>query len=52
MGGDDASAALQKMSKRIEQKGGRIAGSFAFSSRKGTTEDLAAKAQDMAQRYR
>ena len=52
MGGDDAAGALAKMIKRINAKGGRIAGSFAISSGKTTNEDLAAKARDMAQRYR
>ena len=52
MGGDDASGALKKMSKHIEQKGGRIAGSFAFSSKKISDQDLAAKVRAMAQCYR
>ena len=52
MGGDDASGALKKMGQRIEQKGGRIAGSFAFTSKKISDKDLAAKVREMAQRYR
>ena len=52
MGGDDASAALKKMSKRIEAKGGRIVGSFSFTSKKATNEELVAKAREMAQRHR
>ncbi len=52
MGGKDASVALKTMGARIEARGGRIAGSFSVSSRKTTNEDLAAKAGDMAKRYR
>ena len=52
MGGDDASGALKKMSERIEKKGGKIVGSFALSSKKATNEELAAKAREMAQRFR
>jgi flavodoxin len=52
MGGDDASAPLKKMSERIEKKGGKIVGSFAFSSKKATNEELAAKTREMAQRFR
>ncbi|MGB7543649.1 MAG: flavodoxin [Burkholderiales bacterium] len=52
MGGDDASDALKKMSERIEKKGGKIAGSFAFSSKNATNEELTAKAREAAQRYR
>jgi flavodoxin len=52
MGGDDASGALEKMSERIEKKGGKIVGSFAFSSRSATNEELAAKTREMAQRFR
>jgi flavodoxin len=52
MGGDDASGALKKMSERIERKGGKIVGSFAFSSKNATNEELAAKAREMAQRFR
>ena len=52
MGGNDASGALKKMSERIEKKGGKIIGSFAFSSKSATNEALAAKAREMAQRFR
>jgi flavodoxin len=52
MGGDDASGALKKMSKRIEKKGGKIVDSFAFSSKNATNEELAAKTREMAQRFR
>jgi flavodoxin len=52
MGGDDASGALKKMSERIEKKGGKIVGSFALSSKKATRDELAAKAREMAQRFR
>ena len=52
MGSDDASGALKKMSERIEKKGGRIIDSFALSSGKATDEELAAKAREMAKRYR
>jgi flavodoxin len=52
MGSDDAAGALKKMGERIEKKGGKIVGSFAFSSGKATNEELAAKAREMAQRYR
>jgi flavodoxin len=52
IGGEDASGALEKMSERIEKKGGKIAGSFAFSTGKVTGEDLAAKTREAAQRYR
>jgi flavodoxin len=51
MGGDDASGALKKMSTNIEAKGGRIAGSFSFKSRKVTNEELAAKTREIALRY-
>jgi flavodoxin len=51
MGGDDASGALKKMGTRIEAKGGRIAGSFSFHSRKTTNEELAAKTREMALQY-
>jgi len=52
MGGKDAAGALQKMSERIAKKGGKIAGSFALSSGDATNEELAAKAREIAQRYR
>lgn len=52
MGSDDAAGAIKKMSERIEKKGGRIAGSFAFSTGKATGEDLAGKTREAAQRYR
>jgi flavodoxin len=52
MGGEDASGALKKLSERIEKKGGKIVGSFAFSSKNATNEELAAKTREMAQRFR
>jgi flavodoxin len=52
MGSDDASGALKKMSERIEKKGGKIVGSFAFSSKNVTNEELAAKTREMARRFR
>ena len=52
MGGKDASAALKTMGTRIEAKGGKIAGSFSFTSRKTTNEELAAKTREMAEHYR
>ena len=52
MGGDDASGALKKMSEGIKKKGGTIVSSFAFSSRKSTNEELAARTREMAQHYR
>jgi flavodoxin len=52
MGGDDAEGALRKMGERIEKKGGRITGSFAFSTGKATDEELAAKAREAARGYR
>ena len=52
MGGDDASGALKKMSERIEERGGKIVGSFAFSSKSATNEELAAKTREMAERFR
>lgn len=52
MGGKDAAPALRKMSERIEQKGGRITGSFALSSGEVTNEALAAQVREIAQRYR
>lgn len=52
MGGEDASDALKKMSARIEQRGGKIIDSFAFSSGDATNEELAEKARETAQRYR
>jgi flavodoxin len=52
MGGNDASGALKKMSERIEKRGGKIVGSFAFSSKNATNEVLAAKTREMAQRFR
>lgn len=52
VGGTDATEAIKKMSDRIEKKGGRIAGSFAFTSGKATDEELAARAREAAQRYR
>lgn len=52
MGGNDASGALKGMSERIEKKGGKIVGSFAFSSKDATNEALAAKTREMAQRFR
>jgi len=52
MGGNDASGALTKMSERIEKKGGKIVGSFAISSKNATNEQLAARAREMAQRFR
>lgn len=52
MGGDDASGALKKLSERIERKGGKVTDSFAFSSKNATDEELAAKARDIAKRFR
>ena len=52
MGGDDAEGALTKMGERIEKKGGKVVGSFAFSSGKTTDEELEAKAREAARRYR
>jgi flavodoxin len=52
MGGDDAAGAIKKMGERIEKKGGKIAGSFAFSTGKATEEELAAKTREAARRYR
>ena len=52
MGGDDASGALEILRKRIETRGGRTIGSLAFTSRKATNEELAAKTREIAQRYR
>ena len=52
MGGEDASGALKKLSERIEKKGGKIVGSFAFSSKNATNEELDAKTREMAQRFR
>lgn len=52
MGGDDAAGALRKLGERIEKKGGTIAGSFAFSSGKATSEELAARTREQARRYR
>ena len=52
MGSDNTSDALPKMSERMEKKGGKIVGSFAFSSRNVTNEKLAAKTREMAQRFR
>lgn len=52
MGSDDAAGAIKKMSERIEKKGGKIAGSFAFSTGEATGEELAAKTREAAQRYR
>ncbi len=52
MGSDDASGALKKLSERIEKKGGKITGSFAFSSGKATSEELAASARKAAQGFR
>jgi len=52
MGSDDAAGALKKMSERIEKKGGKVIGSFAFSTGKATEEELAARTRDAAQRYR
>jgi flavodoxin len=52
MGGDDASGALKKMSERIEKKGGKIVGSFALSTKKATSEELAAETREIAQRFR
>jgi len=52
MGGNDASGALKKMSERIERRGGKIAGSFALSSKNTITEELAARARELAQGFR
>ncbi len=52
MGGDDAAGALRKLGERIEKKGGKIAGSCAFSSGQATNEELAAKARETAQGLR
>jgi flavodoxin len=52
MGGDDAAGALKKLGERIEKKGGKIVGSFAFSTGKATSEELVARARETAQRYR
>ena len=52
MGGNDAAGALQKMSERLEKKGGRIVGSFAVSSKDATDEALAAKTREIARRFR
>jgi flavodoxin len=52
MGGNHASGALKKMSERIEERGGKIAGSFALSSKNATDEELAARTREMAQRFR
>jgi len=52
MGGDNASGGLKKMSERIEKKGGKIVGSFALSTGKATSEELAAKTRELAQRFR
>jgi len=52
MGSDDAAGAIKKMSERTERKGGKIAGSFAFSTGKVTGEELAAKTREAVQRYR
>jgi len=52
MGGNDASGAIKKMSERIEKKGGKIIGSFAFSSKNATNEELAAKTREIAERFR
>lgn len=52
MGGNEGSGALRKMGERIEKKGGKIAGSFALSTKKTTNEQLAAKAREMARRFR
>lgn len=48
MGSDNTSDALTKMSERMEKKGGKIVGSFAFSSRNVTNEELAARTREMA----
>jgi flavodoxin len=52
MGGNDASDALKKLSERIQKRGGKIVGSFAFSSKNATDEELTARAREMAQRLR
>ena len=52
MGGDDASSALRKMTERIQKKGGAVVSSFALSSKKTTTAELADKTREIAQRYR
>lgn len=52
MGGDDASGALAKLSERIGKRGGKIVGSFALSSKNATNEELAARAREMAKRFR
>jgi flavodoxin len=52
MGGDDASGALKKLSERIDKKGGKIVGSFALSSKNASDEELAARAREMAKRFR
>ena len=52
LGSDDAAGAIKKMSERIEKKGGKIAGSFAFSTGKATEEELTAKTRELAKRYR
>jgi hypothetical protein len=40
------------MGERIEKKGGKIIDSFSLSSGKAMDEELAAKAREMAKRYR
>ena len=52
MGSDDASGALGKMSERIGKRGGKVVGSFAFSSGKVADGELAAKTREMAMRFR
>jgi flavodoxin len=52
MGGDDAAGAIKKMGERIEKKGGKVVGSFAFSTGNATEEELAARTREAVQRYR
>jgi hypothetical protein len=52
MGSEDASGAIGKMKERIENKGGKVVDSFAFSSGKATDEDLAARTRETAKRFR
>jgi flavodoxin len=52
MGGNDASGALKRMSEHIERKGGKIVGSFAFSSKSAADEELTANAREVAQHFR
>lgn len=52
MGGNDAAGALQKLRERVEKKGGKVVDSFAISSGKATKEELAARAREVAGRFR